>query len=260
MSKASDPTPIATSILVIDDDPTMLNLARFFLEERGYDVTTVATSEDALRLIQQKPYALALTDFQLPDLDGLELVKRIKATSPDIEIIMITGYGSIGRAVEATKAGAFYFAEKPVDFDQLLPLIEKAVEGRQNKLELESLRKKMRFDKGYQGIIGSSLVMERIYEVVESIAESDANVLIKQQAAGIYSWLPLGFKVLRRIEQIVHEEQVRAGHIPLLMPTLQPADLWRESGRYDDYGQEMLRIRDRQDREMLHARPTRRCP
>jgi prolyl-tRNA synthetase len=77
--------------------------------------------------------------------------------------------------------------------------------------------------------------------------------MIKQQAAGIYSWLPLGFKVLKRIEQIVHEEQARAGHIPLLMPTLQPADLWRESGRYDDYGQEMLRIRDRQDREMLYG-------
>ncbi len=77
--------------------------------------------------------------------------------------------------------------------------------------------------------------------------------MIKQSAAGIYSWLPLGFKVLRRIEQIVHEEQVRAGHIPMLMPTLQPADLWRESGRYDDYGQEMLRITDRQDRDMLYG-------
>jgi prolyl-tRNA synthetase len=77
--------------------------------------------------------------------------------------------------------------------------------------------------------------------------------MIKQQAAGIYSWLPLGFKVLRRIEQIVHEEQARAGHIPLLMPTLQPADLWRESGRYDDYGQEMLRIKDRQGRDMLYG-------
>jgi len=77
--------------------------------------------------------------------------------------------------------------------------------------------------------------------------------MIKQQAAGIYSWLPLGFKVLKRIEQIVHEEQMRAGHIPLLMPTLQPADLWRESGRYEDYGQEMLRIKDRQDREMLYG-------
>ncbi|SIS68128.1 proline--tRNA ligase [Phaeovulum vinaykumarii] len=77
--------------------------------------------------------------------------------------------------------------------------------------------------------------------------------MIRQQAAGIYSWLPLGYRVLRRIEQIVHEEQARAGHIPLLMPTLQPADLWRESGRYDDYGQEMLRIRDRHDRDMLYG-------
>jgi prolyl-tRNA synthetase len=77
--------------------------------------------------------------------------------------------------------------------------------------------------------------------------------MIKQSSAGIYSWLPLGFKVLRRIEQIVHEEQIRAGHIPMLMPTLQPADLWRESGRYDDYGQEMLRITDRQDRDMLYG-------
>ncbi len=77
--------------------------------------------------------------------------------------------------------------------------------------------------------------------------------MIKQQAAGIYSWLPLGFKVLRRIEQIVHEEQQRAGHIPLLMPTLQSADLWRESGRYEAYGDEMLRITDRQNRDLLYG-------
>jgi len=75
--------------------------------------------------------------------------------------------------------------------------------------------------------------------------------MIKQAAAGIYSWLPLGYKVLRNVERIVHEEQQRAGHIPLLMPTLQPADLWRESGRYDAYGPEMLRLRDRHDRDML---------
>ena len=75
--------------------------------------------------------------------------------------------------------------------------------------------------------------------------------MIKQQAAGIYSWLPLGYRVLKRIEQIVHEEQIRAGHIPVLMPTMQPADLWRESGRYDDYGAEMLRIKDRHERDML---------
>ena len=77
--------------------------------------------------------------------------------------------------------------------------------------------------------------------------------MIKQASAGIYSWLPLGFKVLRKIEDIVHEEQIRAGHVPMLMPTLQSADLWRESGRYDAYGPEMLRIRDRHDRDMLYG-------
>ncbi|QIE41910.1 proline--tRNA ligase [Rhodobacteraceae bacterium SC52] len=77
--------------------------------------------------------------------------------------------------------------------------------------------------------------------------------MIKQSSAGIYSWLPMGYKVLKRIEQIVHEEQQRAGHIPMLMPTLQPADLWRESGRYDAYGPEMLRIRDRHERDMLYG-------
>ncbi len=77
--------------------------------------------------------------------------------------------------------------------------------------------------------------------------------MIKQASAGIYSWLPLGYKVLRNIEAIVHDEQVRAGHIPMLMPTLQSAELWRESGRYDDYGEEMLRITDRHGRDMLYG-------
>ncbi len=75
--------------------------------------------------------------------------------------------------------------------------------------------------------------------------------LIKQQAAGVYVWLPFGLKVLRNIEQIVREEQNRAGALELLMPTMQSADLWRESGRYDDYGAEMLRIKDRHERDLL---------
>jgi len=75
--------------------------------------------------------------------------------------------------------------------------------------------------------------------------------MIKQSSAGIYSWLPIGFKVLRKLENIVHQEQARAGHMAMLMPTIQSADLWRESGRYDAYGDEMLRIKDRGGRDML---------
>ncbi len=77
--------------------------------------------------------------------------------------------------------------------------------------------------------------------------------MMQQSSAGIYSWLPLGFKVLKRIEQIVREEQNAAGWNEVLMPTIQPADLWRESGRYDDYGKEMLRITDRHERDMLYG-------
>jgi prolyl-tRNA synthetase len=77
--------------------------------------------------------------------------------------------------------------------------------------------------------------------------------LVRQTAAGIYAWLPLGLRVLRKIEQVVREEQDRAGAVELLMPTLQPADLWRQSGRYDAYGPEMLRITDRHQREMLYG-------
>ncbi len=77
--------------------------------------------------------------------------------------------------------------------------------------------------------------------------------MIRQASAGIYSWLPLGLAVLKNIERIVHEEQARAGALEMLMPTIQSADLWKASGRYDDYGKEMLRITDRHDREMLYG-------
>src|SRR5262245_66129759 len=79
--------------------------------------------------------------------------------------------------------------------------------------------------------------------------------MIRQEAAGIYAFLPLGLRVLQKICQIVREEQDRSGAIELLMPTIQPADLWRESGRYDAYGKEMLRIKDRHERDMLSGPP-----
>ena len=77
--------------------------------------------------------------------------------------------------------------------------------------------------------------------------------MIQQSSAGIYSWLPLGLKVLEKIEQIVREEQNASGALEIKMPTIQPAELWQESGRYDDYGLEMLRITDRHERDMLYG-------
>ena len=77
--------------------------------------------------------------------------------------------------------------------------------------------------------------------------------MIRQASSGIYIWLPLGYAVLKRIEQIIREEQINAGAIELLMPTIQSADIWKKSGRYDDYGAEMLRMKDRHDRDILYG-------
>ena len=77
--------------------------------------------------------------------------------------------------------------------------------------------------------------------------------MVKQASAGIYSWLPLGLRVLKKIEQIVREEQNNAGAIEMLMPTIQSSDLWIKSGRYEEYGKEMLRIKDRSGRDMLYG-------
>ena len=109
----------------------------------------------------------------------------------------------------------------------------------------------------------SALRLSRCFLPVLKESPSDAQIfshklmlragLVRQTSAGIYAWLPIGFRVLKKIEEIVRQEQDRAGAIEMLMPTIQPADLWRESGRYDAYGPEMLRIRDRHDREMLYG-------
>lgn len=129
-----------TKILVIDDDAMILDLARFHLQRDGYDVTTAHSGEEGLEAIATDSYPLALTDLFLPDLSGIELVKQLKQTSPGTEIIMITGYSSVEAAIEATKAGAFFFIEKPLEFDRLSILLEKALEHRAQAEEIRRLQ------------------------------------------------------------------------------------------------------------------------
>jgi two-component system, NtrC family, response regulator len=167
-----------TKILVIDDDQSMLEIAEFHLKSQGYDAFTAQTGEQGLKLVEQSYFDVILTDLQLPDLDGIEVVKRLKEMSPDTEIIMISGYGSVSKAVEATKAGAFYFVEKPVEFEELMVLIEKAIERRQQAEEIKQLRGRLTSRSSYYNIIGSSKAMQDIYEIIDSVAETDANILI----------------------------------------------------------------------------------
>lgn len=169
---------LPTSVLVIDDDPSMLQLAKYWLEKEGYEVVTAATGEQGLQLIRQRSFDVALTDFQLPDFDGLEMVKRIASGSDNTQIIMITGYGADPRVRAAVNEGAFFFHPKPVDFDELLLLIIKAVEYGQQKRFIQSIDQARQEGTSYYGIIGSSRPMKHLYDIIESVAESDANVLV----------------------------------------------------------------------------------
>src|ERR1700716_1165071 len=165
-------------VLVGDDEPMMSDYLRQHLSEEGYSVDTAASGAEAIDLFDTGAHHLAICDLQLPDMDGLTLLRHMKDAKPSTEVIVVTGYGSVQTAVEATRAGAFYCVEKPCDFEELLPLAEKALERRQWMAETENMRRQLSTRSEYFNIIGASKQMQTIYETIESVAKSDANVLI----------------------------------------------------------------------------------
>lgn len=169
---------MAKKALIIDDDVSTLELMKFQLEAEGFEVTTAERGLTGLKCVEEIEFDIILTDLNLPDFDGIEMVRRCKEISPDTEIIMITGFGSTEKTIEATKAGAFHYVEKPVEFEELLLLIEKAIDRKQQSAEIKELRGKLASRTSYEGITGASRPMQDIYEVIESVAESDANILI----------------------------------------------------------------------------------
>ncbi|HKZ80482.1 MAG TPA: sigma-54 dependent transcriptional regulator [Pyrinomonadaceae bacterium] len=165
-------------ILIVDDEPVMADSLKQNLMEEGYSVDTASTGAEAIELFDQGGHHLAICDLQLPDLDGLEVMRHMKDARPTTEVIVVTGYGSVPKAVEATKAGAFYFVEKPFDFEEIQPLVDKALERRELVAETTNMRRQLSTRSEYFNIIGASKQMQTIYETIESVAKSDANVFI----------------------------------------------------------------------------------
>ncbi|MCA1556906.1 MAG: sigma-54 dependent transcriptional regulator, partial [Acidobacteria bacterium] len=165
-------------ILVVDDEAMMADSLKQNLVEEGYTVDTALSGADAIELFDRAAHHVAICDVQLPDMDGLEVLRHIKDAQPATEVIIMTGFGTVQRAVEATKAGAFWFLEKPFEFEVLLPLIERAIQHRELIVETETMRRNLSTRTEYFNIIGASRQMQQIYETIESVAKSDANVLI----------------------------------------------------------------------------------
>ncbi len=170
---------------MIDDDENILGLLTFQLESEGLEVTTANTGEKGLAEAKRKEFDVILTDLNLPDINGLEMVRRSKQLWPDTEIIMVTGNDSTERAVEAIRLGARDYIVKPVDFEKLFVAIRNAIEARRQHqinarqaAEIEELRGRLASRNSYEGIIGGARSMQNIYEIIENVAESDANILI----------------------------------------------------------------------------------
>ncbi len=165
-------------ILVIDDEPTVTDGLKLYLGESGYKVETAATGGEGLRLFESGAFDLVITDLQLPDTQGFEILRSLKSADPDVEIIMITGYGSVDRAIEAVKEGAFYFVEKPFEPDELRMLVERALDRRALTFDVKRLEGERKRRDVYFNIVGRSKAMQDIFEMIDSVAKSDANILI----------------------------------------------------------------------------------
>ena len=176
---------MANRALVIDDDKLALDLLTFYLTSEGFKVDTAATGAKGLEFAKSNEYDIILTDLNLPDFNGIEMVSKSKEISPSTEIIVVTGEYSVEKALEATRVGAFDYVVKPVDPEKLFVGIKNAVELKQQSQinarqarEIEELRGRLTSKTSYEGVIGGARSMQNIYEIIENVAESDANILI----------------------------------------------------------------------------------
>lgn len=168
----------AFKILCVDDDELNAKALRRTLMSMGYSVEVAENCRRGIERFEAGNFDLVLTDLNMPDGDGMEIVRRVKELKPETEVIVISAYGSVAKAIEATKAGAYYFLEKPIEAEQLELLVDKALERRRLVVESEKLRHRLRARSEYMNIVGGSRVMQEVFETIESIAATDANVLI----------------------------------------------------------------------------------
>lgn len=171
--------------LIIDDDKLTLDLFEFELKSQGFDVTTAESGTAGIDALRSSDFDVVLTDLNMPDINGIEMVRQSRGLRPHTEIIVVTGDDSTERAVEAIQERAFDYIVKPVDFDKLFTVVRNAIERKRQSLlneqqaaEIQELRKRLTSRTSYEGVIGGAHSMQNIYEIIENVAESDANILI----------------------------------------------------------------------------------
>jgi DNA-binding NtrC family response regulator len=166
------------TILIVDDDSSVRRVIQMQLTEAGYGVELAATGNEALRILGETQPKLVITDLRMPDLDGLELLRRIVDQEIQTTVIIITAFGSIETAVQAMRLGAYDYVTKPIDYDALLLAVHRAME-RQNLIEeVRNLRSALDQRYGFESIIGHSKSLLRVLEMAARVSQRDSTVLI----------------------------------------------------------------------------------
>jgi len=166
------------TILVIDDETNLLRFFEYNIRGLGYDVVVGASGADFQRMIGEREYATILLDLMLPDASGLDLLEQARKIHPELPVIMITAYGTIDRAVQAIKLGAYEFLPKPIDLDKLNTIIRNAVEQYLLRREVRTLRRQLEPPREFQSMVGTSPAMLEIYNMIETVAATTATVMV----------------------------------------------------------------------------------
>ena len=166
------------TILVVEDDAAMRTMLREALEEDGFVVETAPGGRAGVERVRQGGVDLVVSDVKMPDLDGLDMLREIKATSPSPHVITITAFGSIDTAIRAVKLGAFDYITKPFDVDQLILSVQKALAERELRSELARLRDEVQRSYRFSNIVGKSAPMQEVFANIRRLAGSSASVLV----------------------------------------------------------------------------------
>jgi len=164
--------------LIVDDDRSMCELIEADLTSRGIPSEWRTSAEDAIRLVNEKPFDVVLTDLQMPGLNGLALCERIVANRPDIPVVVMTAFGSLQTAVAAIRVGAYDFVSKPVELDMLALTLERAIQHRSLSEQVRVLSDRVAQSNRFSKLLGESPVMQRLFDELRRVADTDASVLI----------------------------------------------------------------------------------
>jgi len=217
------------SILIVDDEDAQRNILKGYLEKKGYKIFTASCGVDGIKAVQNNLIDIVLSDYKMPDKTGLEVLEEVKKINPEISFVILTAYGTVENAVKAIRLGAFDYISKPVDLDELDLLIERIIENKNLKSEIQLLKSQLQEKFKIDSFVSQSPMMEEVLSIASRAANSKATVLITGESG-------TGKEVLAKSIHYVSPRKDKpfiAVNIPALPETLLESELFgHEKGAF----------------------------